>query len=126
VLDFFAMSAAPTKVIVTNPAFACAMPAIEHALAIGFEVVIFLAKLSFLSTADRFERLHKPGHLRRVYILAERLHGMHDYSFLAAGGKTASQSQTDCWIVVDRLYRGPATIIPVSINDPTSRMPWLR
>ena len=28
------------------------------------------------------------------------------------------------WYVFDRNYCGHATTIPVSINDPTARMPW--
>jgi hypothetical protein len=94
VFDFFAMTTSPPncRVILTNPAFTRAMDAIEHALAIGFDVVIFLLKLSFLCTADRFERLHKAGHLRRVHVLAERLQDMHDAAHLAAGGNKAGQS----------------------------------
>jgi hypothetical protein len=127
VCDFFAMTAPPEgcRVFLTNPAFACAMEAIEHAFTIGFEVVIVLLKLGFLCTADRFERLHKPGHLRRVHVLAERLQGMHDASHLEAGGKTAGQSQVHAWFVLDRDYRGPATINPISIDRPSAFMPWL-
>jgi hypothetical protein len=126
VCDFFAMTAPPVgcRVLITNPAFARAMDAIEHAFAIGFEVVIFLLKVGFLSTMDRFERLHRPGHLRRVHVLAERLQNMHDAQHLAAGGKTAGQSQIHAWFVLDRNSRGPATINPVMINDPSAQMPW--
>ena len=126
VCDFFTMTAPPAncRVILTNPAFRRSMEAIEHALAIRFNVVIFLAKLSFLCTAERFERLHKPGHLRRVHVLAERLQEMHDATHLAAGGKTAGQSQTHAWFVFDAAYCGPAVINPVSINTPAARMPW--
>ena len=126
VVDFFTTTAPPPDchVLLTNPAFVCAMDAIDHALAIGFDVVIFLLKLSFLCTADRFERLHKPGHLRRVHVLAERVQGMHDEKHLEAGGRKASQSEVHAWFVFDRNYCGPATIVPVSINAPTAGMPW--
>jgi hypothetical protein len=123
VRDFFTMTAPPPncRLLLSNPPFARSMEAIEHALAIGFDVVIFLAKLSFLCTADRFERLHKPGHLRRVHVLAERLQDMHDAAFT---GERASQSQVHAWLVIDRNYRGPAVINPVSINEPSACMPW--
>jgi hypothetical protein len=126
VLDFFAMTARPPgcDVLISNPAYARAMDAIEHALALGFRVIALLLKLSFLSSADRFERLHKPGHLRRVHVLAERLQDMHDAKYLEAGGKKAGQSQQHAWFVLDRDYRGPTTIVPVSIKHPALRMPW--
>ena len=72
---------------------------IEHALALGFRVVVLLLTLSFLYTGERFERLHKPGHLRRVHVLAERLQDMHDANYT---GKKAGQSQVHAWFVFDR------------------------
>ena len=84
-------------------------------------MVVLLLKLSFLCTAERYERLHKPGHLRRVHVLAERLQDMHDANYT---GKKASQSQVHAWFVFDRDYCGPATINPVSIHRPAARMPW--
>ena len=90
-----------------------AMEFIEHALALRFRVIALLLKLPFLCTYERFERLHKPGHLRRVHVLAERLQDMHDANFT---GKKASQSQVHAWFVLDRDYCGPATISPVSIQ----------
>ena len=127
VRDFFQIDkpADACRVLMSNPPFARAMDAIEHAFAIGFEVVIFLLKLGFLSTAERSRRLHQPGHLRRVHVLAERLQGMHDANHLAKGGKKAGQPDLHAWFVLDRNYVGPATIIAVSINKPTMRMPWL-
>jgi hypothetical protein len=126
VRDFFTTTAPPPgcRLELSNPRFRRAMEAIEHAFIIGFDVVIFLLKISFLCTADRFERLHKPGHLRRVHVLAERLQDMHDAAHLAAGGDKAGQSQTHAWFVFDATYRGPAVINPVSIAEPTARMPW--
>ena len=82
---------------------------------------MLLLKANFTSTAERYERLHKLGHLRRVHVLAERLQDMHDANFT---GEKASQSQDHAWFVIDRNYCGQSTIIPVSINDPTARMPW--
>ena len=87
---------------------------------------MFLLQPSFLHTADRFERMHPRGHLRRIYPLAERLKDMHDATHIANGGKKGSQSRMHCWYVFDRNYCGHATTIPVSINDPTARMPWQR
>jgi hypothetical protein len=126
VADFFEITAPPPgcDVLVTNPTYARAMDAIEHALAIGFRVVVLLLKLSFLSSADRLERLHKPGHLRRVHVLAERLQDMHDAKYLEAGGKKAGQSQQHAWFVLDRDFCGRAQINPVSIKHPALRMPW--
>ena len=114
VKDFFAMTAAPPecRVHLSNPAYRCAMEAVEHSLAIGFDLVIFLLKLQFLCAADRYERVHKLGHLRRVHVFAERLQDMHDAAHIEAGGDKAGQS---C---------GPAAINPVSINKPAARMPW--
>ena len=63
------------------------------------------------------------GALRRIHVLAERLQGMHDANFT---GEKASQSQVHAWFVFDRDYCGPATINPVSIHRPATRMPWLR
>ena len=123
VCDFFKMTERPTdcRLLLSNPPFSRAMAAIEHALAIGFDVVIFLLKVGFLNTAEGFERLHKPGHLRRVHILSERIQDMHDANFV---GKKASQSQVHGWFVIHRDHYGPAMINPVSINKPTEHMPW--
>ena len=49
---------------------------------------------------------------------------MHDATHIANGGKKSSQPRMHCWYVFDRNYCGHATTIPVSINDPTARMPW--
>ena len=126
VRDFFSTVSPPPgcRLELSNPPYQHAMEAIEHAFAIEFDVVIFLLKLSFLCTADRFERLHKPGHLRRVHVLAEKLQDMHDAAHLAAGGDKAGQSQNHAWFVFDHHYCGPAAINPVSINKPAARMPW--
>jgi hypothetical protein len=130
VLDFRAMTQRPPgcDALISNPpydgAMGGAMEFIERALALRFRVIALLLKQSFLSTEDRFERLHKPGHLRRVHVLAERLQDMHDAAHIAAGGKKASPSQVHAWFVLDRDYCGPATISPVSIHRPAARMPW--
>jgi hypothetical protein len=127
VLDFRKMTERPPDcdVLVSNPAFAGiaggAMEFIEHALALRFRVIALLLKQSFLSTEDRFERMHKLGHLRRVHFLAERVQGMHDANHT---GNKVSQSGVHAWFVFDREYYGPATINPVSIYQPATRMPW--
>ena len=79
---------------------------------------------AFSIAPERFERLHKLGHLRRVHVLAERLQDMHDAAHIATGGKKAGQSQVHGWFVLDRDYCGPAVISPVSIYRPAERMPW--
>jgi hypothetical protein len=126
VLDFLEMTARPPgcDVLLSNPPFGIAMEIIEHAWRLGFRLVIILLEPSFLFTADRFERMHPRGHLRHIYPIAERLQGMHDAAHVAKGGKKASQPRMHCWYVFDCNYCGHATIIPVSINDPTARMPW--
>jgi hypothetical protein len=123
VLNFLQMTALPPgcDVLVSNCPYAGAMDYIEHALALGFRLVVLLLKLSFLCTAERFERLHRPGHLRRVHVLAERLQDMHDANYT---GAKAGQSQVHAWFVLDRDYCGPAAINPVSIHRPGERMPW--
>ena len=75
VLDFFAMTSRPQgcDVLLSNPPFSIAMEIIEHAWRLGFRLVILLMEPSFLFTADRFQRIHPRGHLRRIYPLAERL-----------------------------------------------------
>ena len=124
VIDFFTMTEPPAacRVIVTNPPFRRSMEFIEHALAIGFDVVVFLAKIGFLCTADRFERLHKPGHLRRVHTLA------------GATFRTCTTPRSSASAQVNRSStRGlssiaataAATIVPVSIANPAARMPWI-
>ena len=129
VLDFRKMTGRPAgcDVLVSNPAFdgaaGGAMDFIEHALVLEFRVIVFLLKLSFLCTAERFERLHRPGHLRRVHVLVERLQDMHDAQHLATGGKKAGQSQVHAWFVFDRDYCGQAVVNPVSIYQPNVRMP---
>jgi hypothetical protein len=125
VQDFRSMTRRPAgcDVLLSNPPFADAMDHIEHAFSLGFRIVIFLLKSDFFCTNERFQRLHMPGHLLRVYPLAERLQDMHDANF---AGKKASQSQTHAWHVLDRGYCGPATICPVSIHAPELRMPWQR
>ena len=126
VLDFAAMTARPAgcDVLLSNCPYTGAMSHIEHALALGFRVIVLLLKLPFLSTAERYERMHKLGHLRRVHVLAERLQDMHDAAHIAIGGKKGSQNQVHAWFVFDRHYCGPATINPVSIHRPDARMPW--
>jgi hypothetical protein len=121
VLDFRKMTARPCDVRLSNCAYADAMGHIEHAGALGFRVVVLLLKLSFLSTTERYERLHKRGHLRRVHVLAERLQDMHDANYT---GKKASQSQSHAWFVFDRDYCGRTEINAVSIHQPDARMPW--
>ena len=115
VLDFRKMTRRPCDVLLSNCAYADAMGHIEHAWALGFRVVVLLLKLSFLSTTERYERLHKRGHLRRVHVLAERLQDMHDANYT---GKKASQSQSHAWFVFDRDYCGRAEINAVSIHQP--------
>jgi hypothetical protein len=126
VVDFLKMTKRPPDcdVLLTNPAYDRAMDYLEHAWRLGYRVVIFLHEPRFLHTADRYERLHKPGHLVRYYPIAERLQDMHDAAYLAAGGEKSSQSRLHAWYVFDRDYCGPAATIPMSINDPTAHMPW--
>ena len=126
VLDFLAMTQRPwgCDVLLSNPPYAEAMRIIEHAWALGFRLVILLLKLQFTATAERYERLHKTGHLRRIHVFAERLQDMHDAAHLAKGGKKAGQSQDHAWFVFDRDYCGPSMNNPVSINRPAERMPW--
>jgi hypothetical protein len=123
VRDFFEMTGRPSdcRLLLSNPPFGRAMEAIEHALPIGFDIVIFLLKTQFLNAAERFERLHKLGHLQRVHVIAERIQDMHDANFT---GDKASQPQVHAWFVINRNYCGPATINPISINKPAERMPW--
>jgi hypothetical protein len=125
-LDFLAMTARPSNcdVLISNCPYAGAMDFIEHAMVLRFRIVLLLLKLSFLCTAERYERLHKPGHLCRVHVLAERLQDMHDAAHIAAGGEKAGQSQVHAWFVLDRNYCGPAVINPVSVNRPFEQMPW--
>jgi hypothetical protein len=127
VLDFLKMKHRPRgcDVLLSNPAYAVAMQTIEHALRLGFRLVVLLLKADFMCTEQRYERLHKLGHLRRVYPLAERLQDMHDAAHVAKGGKMASQPLTHTWFVIDRDYCGPSTIMPVSLRRPAERMPWL-
>jgi hypothetical protein len=130
VLDFRQMTQRPPDcdTLVSNPAYdgaaGGALDFIEHAFALGFRVIALLLKLQFLGTAERYERLHPLGHLRRVHIIIERIQGMHDAGHLAAGGKLAGQSQNHGWFVFDRSYYGKPDLNFVSINDPTARMPW--
>ena len=71
---------------------------------------------SFLCTAAQFERLHRPGHLRRVHVRpGGALQDMHDANYT---GEKAGQSQVHAWFVIDRGYCGPAMINPVSIYKP--------
>jgi hypothetical protein len=129
VQDFFAMKERPTacRVLLSNPPFARAMETIEYALdGLKFDVVILLLKLGFLSTMERYQRLHRRGWFKRMHVLAERLQGMHDATHLAKGGKTAGQSGLHAWFVIDRNHCGAPALNAVSINDPTARMPWQR
>ena len=63
VLDFFEMTERPPgcDVLLSNSPFAEAMRIIEHALALGFRIIVLLLKANFTSTAERYERLHKLG-----------------------------------------------------------------
>jgi hypothetical protein len=121
VLDFRDMTAAPCPVLISNPPYALTTDLLEHAMAIGFRVVIFLLTTNYVHTSDRLARVHRLGHLIRVHVLAERLQGMHDSNFT---GKTASQSQVHSWFTFARDHYGPAVINPVSLHRPDERMPW--
>ena len=127
VLDFLKMTARPPDcdVLVSNPAYDRKLEYLEHAWQLGFRVVALLLEPSFLHSKERFERLHPRGHLVRYYPIAERVQGMHDAAHIAKGGKKASQPRLHCWYVYDRNYVGKPEIIPISIKDPTARMPWL-
>jgi hypothetical protein len=121
--DFFDLTRAPCGVLLSNPPYRSTEPALGHAWKIGFRTVILLLRTTFLHSVQRYETIHKSGRLARVFVLAERL-TMHDQTHLAAGGKTASQSQTHAWFTFDAAHYGPATIVPASINNPNERMPW--
>ena len=98
------------------------MKIIEHAWALGFRLIVLCS--SVIRAHRRPVRTHaQDGALRRIHVLAERLQDMHDANFT---GEKASQSQVHAWFVFDRDYCGPATINPVSIHRPATRMPWLR
>ena len=97
-LDFFDMAERPCDTLISNPPYAQVTPSLEYAWRLGFHVVAFLCVTSFLHTGDRFERIHKRGHLIRVYPLAERLQGMHA---AAHTGKKASQPQVHSWFVFE-------------------------
>ena len=92
VLDFLEMTHRPRDcdVLLSNPPFSIAMEIIEHAWRLGFRLVVLLLEPSFLHTADRFERLHPRGHLRRIYPLAERLKDMHDAAHIAKAARRAA------------------------------------
>jgi hypothetical protein len=121
VFDFFDMDRAPCDVLISNPPYASATDCLEHAWAIGFRVIAFLLDTNFLHTADRYERVHKPGRLKRVHVFAGRLQDMHDANHT---GPRASQSRTHIWCAFDRDHYGPATISPISLQQPDARMPW--
>ena len=125
-LDFLKMTTRPPDcdVLLSNPPYGEAMEYIEHAWALGFRVVVLLLKVEFLCTAERYQRMHKTGHLRRVHILAQRLQGMHDARHVARGGKLGSQPEVHAWFAFDRDHYGPATINPVSLREPSETMPW--
>ena len=71
-------------VLLSNPAYNRAMDYLEHAWSLGFRLVVFLLPPSFLHSADRLTRMHRRGHLRRYYPIAERLQGMHDAAYIKA------------------------------------------
>ena len=124
VLDFLAMTQRPwgCDVLLSNPPYAEAMRIIEHALALGFRVIVLLLKLQFTAQAERYERLHKLGHLRRVHVLAERCRTcMTPISRAARRPDKARITPGSCSIGT---IAGPSTINPVSINRPAERMPW--
>ena len=50
-----------------NPPYADVMGHLEHAWGPGFRLVVFPLPPSFPHTADRFDRLHRKGRLRRVH-----------------------------------------------------------
>jgi hypothetical protein len=122
-IDFFDLRRAPTPVLISNPPYSVTETAIEHAWKIGYKTIIFLVRTTFLHSSKRYETLHKSGRLARVFVLAERVM-MHDVAHLARGGKTASQSQTHIWITLDRDHYGASENVPVSMANPTERMPW--
>jgi hypothetical protein len=120
-LDFFDMAERPCSTLISNPPYAQVTALLEHAWRLRFRTVAFLCVSSFLQTADRYERVHKRGHLVRVHTLAERLQNMHDANY---AGPKASQAQLHSWFVFDRNHCGPATINPVSLRQPDARLPW--
>ena len=110
-------------VLISNPPYSQATALLEHAFAIGFRSFIFLLTTNYLHTGDRYERVHKRGHLARVYPLAERSKACTTGP--PHTGPKASQPQVHSWFVFDRDHFGPATINPVSLHRPNERMPWL-
>src|SRR4029077_13253993 len=79
VLDFLKMTERPAgcDVLLSNPPYRKAMQYIEHALKLKFRVIALLLKVNFMCTSERYERLHKLGHLRQIHVFAERLQDMH-------------------------------------------------
>ena len=127
VLDFLEMTRRPDDcdVLVSNFPYdgiaGNALQCIEHAFTIGFRLVILLLKTRYLNGEKRHRLLYPRGHLRRVYPFDGRLQNMHDANFT---GEKSSQNEDHGWFVFDRTYCGPAQIFPVSLKNPTARMPW--
>ena len=111
--------------LVSNPPFAEAMEIIEHAFALGFRVVILLLKANVPEhrRALRTAAPARPSTPRPRAGRAVTGHARRQPTSPKAA-RRGSQTQDHSWFVFDRNYCGPATINPVSINDPTARMPW--
>lgn len=58
--------------IITNPPFKLAKPFIEKALSVTTGKVVFLLRLAFLESADRYQ-LFKTTPLKSVYVFSKRL-----------------------------------------------------
>ena len=124
VIDFLAMTERPAScdVLLSNPPYAKTMKIIEHAWALGFRLIVFLLQTSFVHTADRFERMHKTGRLRRIHVLAERLR-----TCTTPIHRRESRSELRCTpgsYLIAAIADTASTRYP-SI-DQLTRMPWLR
>jgi hypothetical protein len=114
-VDFLMETRAPPGVeaIVTNFPFKLGGQMVEHALNLC-PLVIILARLTFLESAERSAVLDGP--LTRVHVFKSRLPMMHRHGW--QGPKSTSQVPY-AWFVWERGHSGPALLDRIDVAEVT-------
>jgi hypothetical protein len=103
-IDFLMEYKLRAPVVLTNPPFKLAHEFVRHALDLGAQRVIILARLAFLESDARSDILDN-GHLVRLWVYRRRLPMMHRADWV---GRKANSGMAFAWFVWDRSVRGPA------------------
>ena len=108
-IDFLLPVTMACDAIITNPPFALAEKFVATALERA-PLVIMLLRLAFFESARRSFILENRG-LARIHVFRKRLPMMHRQGW---EGRKANSGMAFCWMVWDRMHKGPTTIDRIS------------